>query len=117
MKVMAKIFDGLTGDTWNADKENQTKVEPSKGDSNIRKDNSLGVSQQADSSTDVETNENIIPVPLGTDPNKAARQGTQPIASTQDTSNSSRVPFLLPFDNNNIAIMYSKNTYNIVDAL
>lgn len=117
MNVLAKIFDGLTGDTWNADKENQTKVEPSKGDSNIRKDNSLGVSQQADASTDVETNENIIPVPLGTDPNKAARQGTQPIASTQDTSNSSRVPFLLPFDNNNIAIMYSKNTYNIVDAL
>lgn len=117
MKVMAKIFDGLTGDTWNADKENQTKVEPSKDDSNIRKDNSLEVSQQADSSTDVETNENIIPVPLGTDPNQVAKQGTQPIASAQDTSNSSRVPFLLPFDNNNIAIMYSKNTYNIVDAL
>ena len=60
----------------------------------------------------------MIPVPIGKDPSDSIPQsGTQAVNSAGDSGSGNKVPFLLPFDNNNIAIMFSKITYNIVDAL
>ena len=96
----------------------QAKVNASKKESNLRSDNAGGISQTSQGQTHTTTNEQMIPVPIGKDPSDSIPQsGTQAVNSAGDSGSGNKVPFLLPFDNNNIAIMYSKITYNIVDAL
>jgi len=118
-KVLDTRFEGKAGKQWLKDNPHlQAKVNASKKESNLRSDNAGGISQTSQGQTHTTTNEQMIPVPIGKDPSDSIPQsGTQAINSAGDSGSGNKVPFLLPFDNNNIAIMFSKITYNIVDAL
>ena len=118
-KQLDTRFEGKSGKVWLKDNPHlQAKVNASKKESNLRSDNAGGISQTSQGQTHTTTNEQMIPVPIGKDPSDSIPQsGTQAVNSAGDSGSGNKVPFLLPFDNNNIAIMFSKITYNIVDAL
>ena len=118
-KQLDTRFEGKFGDQILKDNPHlQAKVNASKKESNLRSDNAGGISQTSQGQTHTTTNEQMIPVPIGKDPSDSIPQsGTQAVNSAGDSGSGNKVPFLLPFDNNNIAIMFSKITYNIVDAL
>tara|TARA_B100000945_G_scaffold103536_1_gene81813 strand:+ start:895 stop:2505 length:1611 start_codon:yes stop_codon:yes gene_type:complete len=118
MRWMAGAADAITGDTWNLDKVNQTRVDPDKSESDLRRENSLGVSRTAEGESSPQTNETVINVPPGTSTEQALpKSGNQVARTPDDASASVRVPFFIAVDGSNFALLHSKSQYNIVDAL
>ena len=91
-------------------------VEPNKKESDLRKENSLGVSKTVEGG--FQTNETVINVPPGTSTEQALpKSGNQVARTPDDASASVRVPFFIAVDGSNFALLHSKSQYNIVDAL
>ena len=96
----------------------QSKVEAGKKESDLRRDNSLGVSRVAGSEDISQVNESVIQVPTGVNPQATPpKSGLTPVRSPDDSSAGVKVPFLIAVDGSNFALMFSKSQYNIVDAL
>ena len=114
-----KIFEGKVGKAWLKDNPQlQSKVEAGKKESDLRRDNSLGVSRVAGSEDISQVNESVIQVPTGVNPQATPpKSGLTPVRSPDDSSAGVKVPFLIAVDGSNFALMFSKSQYNIVDAL
>jgi hypothetical protein len=118
LRWLAGAADAVTGDTWNLDKKNQTRVDPAKGESELRTENALGVSRTADSESSPQTTETVIQVPVGTTTQDALpKSGPTPVSVNKDSASSAKVPFFIAVDGSNFALLHSKSQYNIVDAL
>ncbi len=96
----------------------QAKVNAGKKESDLRRDNALGVSRVAGSEDISQVNESVIQVPTGVNPQATPpKSGLTPVRSPDDSSAGVKVPFLIAVDGSNFALMFSKSQYNIVDAL
>jgi len=112
-----KLFEGKAGKALLKDNPHlQSKVEANKKESDLRKENSLGVSKTVEGG--FQTNETVINVPPGTSTEQALpKSGNQVARTPDDASASVRVPFFIAVDGSNFALLHSKSQYNIVDAL
>lgn len=111
------------GKWWQKSKVNKTSgddkslVQPDNKESDLRRENSLGVSKTVEGESS-QTTETVINVPPGTSTEQALpKSGNQVARTPDDASASVRVPFFIAVDGSNFALLHSKSQYNIVDAL
>jgi len=111
------------GKWWQKSKVNKTSgddkslVQPDNKESDLRRENSLGVSKAVEGASS-QTTETVINVPPGTSTEQALPKSGNHVARTpEDSSASVRVPFFIAVDGSNFALLHSKSQYNIVDAL
>ena len=114
---------GSEGKWWQKSKVNKTSgddkslVQPNNKESDLRRENSLGVSKTVEGESS-QTTETVINVPPGTSTEQALpKSGNQVARTPEDSSASVRVPFFIAVDGSNFALLHSKSQYNIVDAL
>ena len=114
---------GSEGKWWQKSKVNKTSgddkslVQPNNKESDLRRENSLGVSKTVEGESS-QTTETVINVPPGTSTEQALpKSGNQVARTPEDSSASVRVPFYTAVDGSNFALLHSKSQYNIVDAL
>ena len=92
-------------------------MQPNNKESDLRRENSLGVSKTVEGESS-QTTETVINVPPGTSTEQALpKSGNQVARTPEDSSASVRVPFFIAVDGSNFALLHSKSQYNIVDAL